>query len=201
MSFEKSFVQGIEFRSHFDAQFSLDTDACMLLEATFEKTNDQAMQEPFFSIRQQVCAHAKVFADQKEVKPFAYQCLADCHVFLEACIKHEVVQKKYMTLTVGDVTFKDTRLFNTTRNTLQNAITTGISTQDVPQFHVWLTLADMTVIDFSINRYLNASDIDAKPHAARQSPTIWRPDCKRDINYLPVLVDDDFLYRLQKPLQ
>lgn len=201
MSFEKNFVQGIEFRSHFDAQFSLDTDARMLLEATFQKTNDQAMQEPFFSIRQQVCALAKVYADQKEVRPFTYQCLADCHVFLQACVEQEVVQEKYMTLTVGDVTFKNTRLFNTSRNTIQNAIATGISTKDVPQFHVWLTLADMTVIDFSISRYLSASGIEEKRHTPCQSPTIWRPDRKRDINYLPVLVDDGFLYRLQKPLQ
>ncbi|MFK7892731.1 MAG: hypothetical protein AB8B63_18100 [Granulosicoccus sp.] len=199
MSIEKQFTESIAFRTQFDKHFDLDADACEVLESTFRKTCDQAMQEPFFSIRQNVCTLAKSFADDNTAPAYSYQCLADSHVFLNACIAQAVVQEKYLTLTVGDVAYRGESLFNTTRTTLHDAIASGISTEDKPRFHVWLTLADMTIIDFSILTVLGSGAHAALGGKSNQGVNIWRPERKGPLEYYPLLVDDEFLARLQRP--
>lgn len=199
MSIEKQFTESIAFRTQLDKHFDLDANACDVLESTFRKTCSRAMQEPFFSIRQRVCSLAKSFGDASSAPPYPYQCLADSHVFLNACIAEAAVQEKYLTLTVGDVSYHGELLFNTTRNTLQETIATGISTEDKPKFHVWLTLADMTIIDFSILNIVSAGAESASDCKLNQGVNIWRPERKGPLEYHPLLVDDEFLKRLQKP--
>lgn len=201
MSFEEQFTNSIEFRTHFDPHFVIEKNACDLLEATFRNTSEKAMQEPFFSIRQQVCSLAKTYDQQNSSASYSYQCLADSHVFLRACIEQKVVNEKYMTLTVGDVSYRGKRLFGTSRTTLQSTIASGICTQEKPLFHVWLTLADMTVIDFSILKHVCEYNIKETMPDTEQRVTIWRPERKGDFDYHPVLVDDDFLSRLRRPIQ
>lgn len=198
VSFEKHFTQSIEFRSQFDTNFAVDINTSQLLETSFRQTRKKAMQEPFFSTRQQLCALAKDYVKDNTIAPFSYQCLADCHVFLRACLDQKVITEKYMTLTVGDVSFKGKKLFNTTRQTMETAVAHSITTQDDPQFHVWLTLVDMTVIDLTLIDQLVRSGHTNKPENSGRTVNIWRPDNKGDFNYHPVLVDDDFLSRLQQ---
>jgi hypothetical protein len=200
MSFEKHFTQGIEFRAHFDAQFKLNGETMQLLEKTFRQTSEKAMLEPFFSIRQGLCSLAQEYAANNSVAPYSYQCLADSHVFLQACIDQNVIGDKYMNLTVGDVSFKGEKLFKATRGTAESAVSNGISTADEPLFHVWLTLADLTVIDLTIINHLTTRGLVEKPASTDQLINVWRPERKGDYEYHPVLVDDDFMLRLRKPV-
>ncbi|MBX2879780.1 MAG: hypothetical protein KTR32_07605 [Granulosicoccus sp.] len=201
MSFERHFTDSIAFRSHFDELFSIEDVGRKKLEATFRKTSNQAMQEPFFSLRQQLCSLATAYDLQSTSDPFTYQCLADSHVFLQACIEQKLVNQKYMTLTVGDVSFRGMRLFNTTRSIMREVVAHGISTQDEPRFHVWLTLADMTIIDFGILTHLHKHALLPELPEAGQQVNFWRTQRKGEFDYHPVLVDDEFLSRLQRPLQ
>ncbi|MFK7860231.1 MAG: hypothetical protein AB8B64_15530 [Granulosicoccus sp.] len=198
MSFEEKFTQGIEYRKHFDPEFKLDEDARNLLAHTFKQTSKKAMQEPFFSIRQGICSEATKYAADNSVEPFAYQCLADSHTFLQACLEQGFVDERYMTLTVGDVTFEGQRLFNSTRQTIEDCVSMGISTIDTPKFHVWLTLVDMTIIDLTIVSQLLVDKRLPKPESPDQWLNVWRPERKGKYEYHPILVDDDFLVRLQK---
>lgn len=200
MSFERNFTNSIEFRTRFDASFQIDAAGMQLLETTFKQTSEKSMQEPFFSIRQGVCALAREYASDNSVKPYSYQCLADSHVFLKACIEQKVINEKYMTLTVGDVSYKGDKLFNASRQTMESAIANGISTKDEPLFHVWLTLADMTVIDLTIFRQLVGRGLLQQHDLAEKQLQVWRPERCGDFDYHPVLVDDEFLSRLQKPV-
>jgi len=200
MSFEEKFTLGIEYRKRFDPAFRLDDNARRLLQKTFTETSEKAMNEPFFSIRQGVCSEAAKYAANNSVEPYAYQCLADSHTFLMACLDQKFLDERYMTLTVGDVSFDGESLFKTTRQTIEDCVANGISTVDQPGFHVWLTLVDMTIIDLTIvrmlagERKLRAPD----PHAPEQWLNVWRPERKGRFDYHPILIDDDFLYRLQK---
>lgn len=200
MSFEKHFTQSIEFRTRFDAHFTIDEPAIELLEGTFRRTRERAMQEPFFSIRQGICALAQEYAADTSVDAYSYQCLADCHVFLRACIEQKIVHEKYMTLTVGDVSYRGSRLFGATRETMEQVVANGISTQDVPLFHVWLTLADMTVIDLTIMDQLARKGFLDGPADKVQKLNVWSPGNPGKFVYHPILVDDEFIKRLQKPL-
>jgi hypothetical protein len=200
MSFEKHFTQSIQFRSHFDAQFKLNGEAIQLLEKTFRQTSNKAMLEPFFSIRQGLCSLAQQYAFNNSVAAYSYQCLADSHVFLQACVDQNMIGEKYMNLTVGDVSFKGEKLFNATRGTIESAVSNGISTTDKPLFHVWLTLGDLTVIDLTIVNYLDTRGLLDKPAPTDQLLNVWRPERQGDYEYHPVLVDDDFIMRLQKPV-
>lgn len=198
VSFEKQFAQGIAFRTVFDTQFSLPNKAISVLENTFRRTSARAMQEPFFSLRQKICSLAKTYANDRTVASFSYQCLADSHVFLRACIDQNIIDERYMTLTVGDVSFNDQRLFNASRDTIHQAVAHGISTKDDQQFHVWLTLADMTVIDLTINSQLLDLGLMKPAENAQQLLNVWRPERSGKFSYHPVLIDDEFLLRLQR---
>ena len=199
MSFEQQFTQGIEYRSHFDSSFTLDEQSQKLLESTFSKTSEKAMQEPFFSLRQSLCSHAIEYASENRTQSYSYQCLADSHTFLRACIEQKFVREKYMTLTVGDVSLDGERLFGVTRSTLQECVAQGISTADNPRFHVWLTLADMSVVDLTIMSQLISLGKLPEPSAREQWLNVWRAERKGRFDYHPVLIDDDFLSRLIKP--
>ena len=199
MTFEQQFTRGIEYRTHFDPYFTLDEEAQARLEATFSKASDKALQEPYFSIRQKICSLAQTYAADNSVKPFAYQCLADSHTFLEACLGQGIVDKRYMTLTMGDISVDGQRLYNVSRDTLRSAVATSISTFDKPAFHVWLTLVDMTVIDLTIvNQLIGLQRVPA-PNSPEEYLKVWRPERRGRLDYHPILIDDDFLSRLQRP--
>ena len=198
MTFEQQFTRGIEYRTHFDPDFKLDEKAKAQLEATFSKTSEQALQEPFFSIRQKICSLAQIYAADNSAKPFAYQCLADSHTFLTACLQQGIVDKRYMTLTIGDVSVDGQRLYDVSRETLRSAVATSISTFEEPAFHVWLTLVDMTVIDLTIVSQLIGLQLMPAAENSEQSLTVWRPERRGRLDYHPVLIDDDFLSRLQR---
>lgn len=199
MTFEQQFTQGIEYRSQFDPSFNLDERAKVLLESTFSQTSEKAMKEPFFSIRQGVCSKAIEYASNNSVAPFSYQCLADSHTFLRACIDNKFLDEKYMTLTVGDVSFEGSKLFNTNRHAVEECVRNGISTADTPKFHVWLTLVDMTVIDLTIVNHLIANKRLPTPIKPAEWLNVWRPDRKGRFDYHPLLIDDEFLSRFQRP--
>lgn len=199
VSLEKNFIDSIKFRTQFDEQFSISKATCKLLETQYKETSQQAMQEPFFSIRQNICTLANSYAANNSANAYTYKCLADSHVFLRACVEQNAVKEKYMNLTIGDVSFRGQPLFNTTRSIIQNVVDDGISTRDNPRFHVWLTLADMTIIDFTINDYL-AQQKQAEDSIPNISPvSVWRPERQAGLSYHPLLVDDAFLTRLQSP--
>lgn len=200
MSYEQQFTQGIQNRVNFDSHFSFDESAKALLEKTFRKTSAKSLDEPFFSIRQRICTEAALYASDRSVVPFSYQCLADSHTFLTACIEHKLVNKTYMTLTIGDVSHEGEKLFNTKQSILEECVRNGISTLDEPKFHVWLTLADMTVIDLTIVSQLQATGRVLIPESGEQWLTVWRPERPGRLNYHPLLIDDAFLSRLQRPV-
>ncbi|MDC0434102.1 hypothetical protein OAM69_00480 [bacterium] len=198
MSFSEEFVRSISYRSHFDSAFKIDEDSARVLERTFEDTSARALEEPFFGIRQTVCALAQVYAADNETAPYPYQCLADSHTFLNACLAQKIVNEKYMTLTVGDVSFDGQKLFDVSRSTLESAVAQGISTQDKPRFHVWLTLADMTIVDLTIINQLASLLHICAPSSDNELLNVWRTERKGRFDYHPMLVDDDFLSRLQR---
>ena len=198
MSFEQQFTSGIEYRTHFDTNFTLDEKEQEKLEATFSQTSERALEEPFFSQRQKVCSLAQTYAADNTVEPFAYQCLADSHTFLTACLEQGIVKKRYMTLTIGDVSIDGQRLYNVSRDTLRSVVDTSISTFDEPRFHVWLTLVDMTVIDLTIVNQLIGLQKMARPETPEQWLNVWRPERRGRFDYHPILIDDDFLSRLQR---
>jgi len=199
VSFQQQFTSGIEYRTHFDTHFKLDEKAQAKLEATFCQTSERALEEPFFSLRQKVCSLAQSYAADNSVEPFAYQCLADSHTFLTACLEQDIVKKRYMTLTIGDVSVDGQRLYNVSRDTLRSAVDNSISTFDAPKFHVWLTLVDMTVIDLTIVNQLTGLQKIARPESPEQWLNVWRPERRGRFDYHPILIDDDFLSRLQRP--
>lgn len=199
VSFLQEFVRGISYRSHFDSAFKIDKQGTRVLERTFDRTSTKAMEEPFFSIRQTLCILAQDYAADNDVKPYTYQCLADSHTFLQACLAQDIVKEKYLTLTVGDVSFDGQKLFDVSRNTLESVVTQGISTLDKPRFHVWLTLADMTIIDLTIVNQLISMQLIDPPENNEGWLNVWRAERPGRFNYHPMLVDDDFLSRLQRP--
>lgn len=198
MSFEQKIAQGIEYRQHFEPELKLDEKTTRLLENLFVQTSKKAMQEPFFSIRQGVCSHAANYAADNSVEPFAYQCLADSHTFLQSCLDQKFLDDRYMTLTVGDISFDGERLFNATQQTIEDCVASGISTVDQPRFHVWLTLVDMTVIDLTIVNQLVVLNRLPIPTAPDKWLNVWRPERKGRFDYHPILIDDNFLSRLQR---
>jgi|GEM_PF-1913272 len=198
MSFSQEFVQGISFRNTFDPGFSIDDQGTRVLENTFADTAARAMEEPFFGIRQNLCNLAIDYASDTRIEPYSYKCLADSHTFLQACLEGGAINPGYMTLTVGDVSFNGKKVFNASRDSIASAVSDGISTADEQRFHVWLTLVDMTVIDLTIVRQLLTMQKISTPKRAEQWLNVWRTERRGRFDYHPLLIDDNFLARLQR---
>jgi hypothetical protein len=96
------------------------------------------------------------------------------------------------------VSFDGKKLFNVTRDTIAETVSDGISTIDAQRFHVWLTLVDMTVIDLTINQQLLSLNKIALPQQKSQWLNVWQPERPGKFDYHPILIDDEFLKRLQR---
>ncbi len=114
----------------------------------------------------------------------------------------EVLDKKikppHMDITIGEVTHKGTSLYNVSKSSIKKIINAGFQPDETLDVHVWLTLENMTVIDLTIMRNLHIrgsiSDADLK----EKPVIIWRDDKPSALHYTPLLIDNDFLNKVDR---
>jgi hypothetical protein len=93
-------------------------------------------------------------------------------------------------VTIGNLYYKGTNLFPTTRDGIRSMIQRGKDRSAPIQGHFWLTADDMTVVDPTIISTL-ARWGKYPETKAKQCPTIiWREDSNSDFCYKPLLIDN-----------
>ena len=102
-----------------------------------------------------------------------------------------------MSVTVGNVIYKGKNLYRLTRDGLREIIAQGPTATGSLDVHVWLTLEEMTVIDLTIVPTLvHRGEL---PESALEDPILfWREGIESDFEYQPILVDNEFMHRVDR---
>jgi hypothetical protein len=98
-------------------------------------------------------------------------------------------------LTVGDVKYNGTSIFNVTAEGVFNILRNGKSKEDM-NAHVWITLPDLTVLDLTIiSTLIERGQIHLQD--APENPVLtWREDISSKFFYHPIIVDKDFPHKV-----
>lgn len=104
----------------------------------------------------------------------------------------------YMPLivTVGNVYYQGKSLYPCTHESILEMIQAGPDARGPMNAHVWLTLSGGTVLDLTLlTSMVDRAGFD--PSNERQ-PLLWRPDIESDFVYEPLLVDAEFMHRIDR---
>lgn len=102
-----------------------------------------------------------------------------------------------LSVTVGIVRLQGRSLFPCSVTSIQNLVEAGPDSDLPMNTHVWLTAGDSTVIDLNILAWLKAKlNVELAPGVS--SPMIWRDRNASPLSYEPLLVDDDFMFRVDR---
>jgi hypothetical protein len=125
----------------------------------------------------------------------------NCHIisdgFLNGIKDLRLFQVVNLYVTIGNIYYKGLNVYNLNEQKLESIINQGFQPDKELPIHVWLTLDDMTVFDLTIiptlisKGIINSSEID-KP------VLVWRENDISDFLFEPLLVDNDFMNRVDK---
>jgi len=71
VTLEKQLIESINFRTTLDQQSSISPEVCERLEEAYRETSQNALSEPFFSVRQQLCALVTSFSTENKSAPYS----------------------------------------------------------------------------------------------------------------------------------
>ncbi|MBB3103291.1 hypothetical protein [Azomonas macrocytogenes] len=98
--------------------------------------------------------------------------------------------------TIGNFSYKGDPLYRQSKAGLKKLINQGIQPDQPLDVHMWLTLEDMTVIDPTLLGTLERRGLLKATDYSANGVLIWREDTPSDFVYEPILVDNDFAFRV-----
>lgn len=144
-------------------------------------------------IRNRVKAFAEDFLDGAERKyEIAHSCHATSHYFAQ-----EVAGQIGVAVTIGNVYFRGTNVYGVTREKIEDLIREGFNRERFVDVHVWLTTADMTVLDLTVLSSLTALGYTEAPSSSNRV-LVWNEKIPGDLEFEPLLVDNDFYYKVER---
>ncbi|WP_157956855.1 hypothetical protein [Salinicola aestuarinus] len=102
-----------------------------------------------------------------------------------------------LSVTVGIVRLQGRSLFPCGLESIQSLIEAGPDSDLPMNAYVWLTAGDSTVIDLNILAWLKAK-LSVEMHPGIHCPALWREGDRSPLSYEPLLVDDDFMFRVDR---
>lgn len=127
---------------------------------------------------------------------------AKCHAVSHDALFQAVMSKEYteeeVSLTIGDVAFDGKWLYNVDEESVAEIIKAGVQVDKTLDCHVWLTYRSNHVFDMSI--LFNLERRGQWRIGPSQWPVVYWNDlgekAKWRLQYKPIIVDNDFLYRV-----
>lgn len=127
---------------------------------------------------------------------------AKCHVISHDALFRAVMLKEYteeeISLTIGDVAFDGKWLYNVDEESITKIIKAGPQVDKTLDCHVWLTYRSNHVFDMSI--LFNLESRGLWRIGPSQWPVVYWNDqgekAKWRLRYKPIIVDNNFLYRV-----
>lgn len=125
-----------------------------------------------------------------------------CHNVSSSALITAILQANYeedeISLTIGDVSFMGKWMYNVSQESLQNIIKDGRAYDKTLDCHVWLTYRSNHVFDLSLIYNLMKRGLYSPK--INEDPIIYWNDqsekTKWELEYKPLLVDNDFFFRV-----
>jgi hypothetical protein len=128
----------------------------------------------------------------------ADQCHNISQTFFERSTSMGLTEFCGMAVTVGDVVFKGKRIYGATPESVKEVIHKGFAPEEPLNLHVWITLANMTVVDLAIIPTLVSKGVATTKDFKGKDIVVWKESKGQSLEYIPILHDDNFLYKVDK---
>jgi hypothetical protein len=196
MTYLDQFMESISFLSEIDPgsvpHHSLIDIREELADCWLER--DEACYQQVVSFIRHASAH---YMDHLTTDLVVSRCHSVSTGFLESYQRHHIGAGYPLFITIGNVFYRGTPLYRHDRDDLKQLIESDADLSVLLDTHVWLTLDNMLVIDLAIAATLR-SRFGLDPKEEVPSPLFWREDWNSDFVYQPLLVDNRFMYRVDR---
>jgi len=189
MSYLNQFISAWKFGHTFNSQVRPTHDQVTTLRAQVT-----AVLETEY--KQWLHAQATGFAEGIPPRHVINRCHAISQSFFENYGRHGAATSYPIFVTVGNVFYQGLDIYGLSKNELRAIISQGPTTRETLGVHVWLTLSDSTVMDLTLIPTLRARGI--LPAGTRElgSVLMWNEANPGPFRFRPLLVDNQFLYRV-----
>jgi len=209
MSYLESFIEAIKYRNElfqelFPNEKKLDIEVYKLhsrQENIIKKLNDfKEISLDFLSY----------ILNNKFINP-----TSNCHSISESFKQYLHNNANYkdseISVTIGDVSFKDNKLYNLDKEKLRNILEEGQKDYEPLDVHVWITYKSTYVFDPVIKFNLSCRGLIELPgfshsygHILKAQPDykfedcllVWDDNNKQELDYYPLLIDNGFFHRV-----
>jgi len=121
--------------------------------------------------------------------PIAHNCHAVSDGFLKTWESTQCSQGLPLTITIGNVWFRNQNIYGATAQTVLDLLSEGPVARKKLPVHVWLTLDDMTVFDLTILALL---PLLGSKSTDQSSVLVWRDGVSNEFSYEPLLIHNGF---------
>ncbi len=101
-----------------------------------------------------------------------------------------------LNITAGNLFFRGEPIYQQSKTGLKKRLSQGAHPDLPAGVHVWLTLEDMTVIDPTLLGDLEQRGLLKASDYSANGILVWRDEQPGDFRYEPLLVDNDFAWRI-----
>jgi len=198
VTYLEQFYRAILYLERFDKGLRKQPNDYLALKESLEAFWDQREHETYDLTLKLINTIGKNMIDSIGSDILINKCHAISHSLRLNYYGYPAINKPIVDITIGNVFYKDDNLYNLSKAKLKRIITEGPSTNKALDVHVWLTMENMTVIDPTIMRTLVHRDEIPIRKYEEDPILIWREDVSSDFRYEPMLVDNEFFYRVDK---
>ena len=198
MNYIDQFVDAIKFLTKFNKDFKRtdpDFDEMKNTLISFKSMRDD---EQYRGTRDMIENLATFYANQADQARLINQCHSISHGFRETYCSHPISEAFALQVTVGNIFYKGESIYNLSKSKLKNIINQGHQLEESLDVHVWTTFEDMTVFDLTIIPTLVHRGILPKSALEKNPVLVWHDEMKSDFSYQPLLVDNEFMHRVDQ---
>lgn len=199
MIYLEKFVDSLKFLVRFNKEYRRSNPDFIEIEQTLRELSHPANKEVYEQMRVVIEKLAFEYAEKIPQEHLVNRCHSVSHGFGEAFRNSELGEAFSMNVTVGNVYYKGNNIYGVTKQKLKQVINQGYQLESELPVHVWLTLDDMSVFDLTIIPTLIEKGL-INPSEIEKSILIWHENMESDFHYEPLLVDNDFMHRVDKVL-
>lgn len=152
-------------------------------------------------IKQGLQLFAEQYIKSLEMRaPIEHSCHATSHGFAETFNSLPFADEVPLAITIGNIYYKGKNIYGVTHRKIEHILTKGFEPEKTIDVHVWLTLVDMTVLDLTVLSTLHALGLSEVAPTRGNSVLVWNQGSHPEIEFEPLLVDNDFFSKVDSGL-
>lgn len=198
MSYLEQFIDAVQFKRKIDRTFRPTTDQISALHKMFTEQSLAASSEELLHMRELIWSSATRDTDHLPMPRLINQCHAVSQSYFERYEQTEFGERLPLYITIGNVFFQGHNVYGLSKSKLRTIVNRGPDAREKLDVHVWLTLSDMSVMDLTIVPTLKARGLITADSDEFDRVLMWDENTPGPFRYEPLLVDNDFLYRVDR---